>query len=63
MTDVEGTWMLLDGLKDTNSTDVVSSGEVNSGTIDKLDDTLDLASCQVYLYKISRLMVDRLNYL
>jgi len=41
--------MLLDRLQDTDSTDVVSAGEVNGGTVDVLNHTGDLGVSQVDL--------------
>ena len=49
VTNIEGTWMLLDGLEDTNSTDVVSTSQVNRSTIDELVNTLDALVSQVNL--------------
>ena len=49
VSDVEGTWMLLDGLEDTNSTDVVSTSKVNRGTVDELVNTRDGLVSQVNL--------------
>jgi len=47
--DLEGSWMLLNGLKDSNSTNVVSSGKHNSSTVVELDNSLDLAGSEVKL--------------
>jgi len=44
--------MLLNRLKNTNSTDVVSSGKVNSGTVDELNDTGDFTTGQINLESI-----------
>jgi len=52
VSDVEGTWMLLDGLEDTNSTDVVSTSEVNRSSVDELVNTLDALISQVNLESI-----------
>ena len=49
VSNVEGTWMLLDGLEDTNSTDVVPTSQVNRSTIDELVNTLDALVSQVNL--------------
>ena len=49
MGNIEGTWMTLDGLKDTNSTDVVSTSQVNGGTVDVLDNAGDLRVSKVDL--------------
>ena len=46
---VIGTLVLLDGLEDTNSTNVVSSGQHDSGTVGELDDGADLTSGEVDL--------------
>jgi hypothetical protein len=53
MSNIEGTWMLLDRLQDTNSTNVVSAGEINSGTVDVFNHTGDLFVSQVYLESIA----------
>lgn len=45
--------MLLDRLQDTDSTDVVSAGEVNGGTVDVLNHTGDLGVSQVDLERIA----------
>jgi len=52
VSNVEGTWMLLDRLEDTNSTNVVTTGEVNGCTIDKLNNTGDFTSSEVNLESI-----------
>lgn len=52
MSDVEGTWMLLDRLKNTNSTDIVTTSKVNSGTVDKLDHARDLIVSKVHLERV-----------
>jgi len=46
---IEGTSMLLDGLEDTDSTNIVTTGEHDSGSGGKLDDRLDLTSGEVDL--------------
>lgn len=53
MSDVEGTWMLLDRLKNTDSANVVTTSQVNSGTVDKLDHARDLIVSQVHLERIA----------
>jgi len=52
VSDVEGTWMLFDGLEDTNSTGVVSASQINRGTVDELVNTLDALISQVNLERI-----------
>jgi len=47
---IVGTWMLLNGLEDTNSTDVVSSEEHNSGTTSELNDGIDFTGGEVDLF-------------
>lgn len=46
---VEGTRMLLDRLEDTNSTNIVTTNEHDSGTVGELDDGGDLTSGKVEL--------------
>jgi len=46
---VEGTWMLLDGLEDTNTTNIVSTNEHNRGTVGELDNGLDVTGGEVNL--------------
>jgi len=53
VSDVEGTWMLLDRLKNTDSANVVTTSQVNSGTVDKLDHARDLIVSQVHLERIA----------
>jgi len=50
VSDIERTWMLLDGFHSTNSANVVSSGEHNSGAVLELDDSLDFTLSEVDLY-------------
>jgi len=52
VTDIVGTWMLLDGLENTDSTNIVSTGKIDSGTVDGLDDGLDLTVCEVDLERV-----------
>lgn len=42
--------MLLDGLENTDSTDIVSTGQIDSGSVDGLNDGLDLTVCEVDLF-------------
>lgn len=50
MGDLERTWMLLEGLEVSNSTDVVSSNKGNSGSWLELDDTGDGLGTEIVLY-------------
>jgi len=45
--------MSLDGLEDTNSTDIVSTGQHAGGTVGELDNGADLTGGEVDLYGIS----------
>lgn len=45
--------MLLYGLENTDSTNVVSTSKVNGCSVDKLVNTLDAFFCQVNLKKIA----------
>jgi len=49
VSDIERTWMLLNGFHDTDSANVVSSGEHNSGAVLELDDSLDFSLSEVDL--------------
>jgi hypothetical protein len=57
VSDVERTWMLLNGLHNTNSTNVVSSGKVHSSIVLELDYAGDLVGGQVNLERIPLLDV------
>ena len=41
VSDIESTWMSLDGGEGTDSTDIVSTGKHNSGVVGELDDLLN----------------------
>lgn len=49
---IVGTLVLLDGLEDTDSTNVVSAGEHDSGTVGELDNGADLTSGKVDLDRV-----------
>jgi hypothetical protein len=49
VSNLKGSWMLLDGLENSDSTNVVSSSEHHSGSILELNDTLDFSSVKVDL--------------
>jgi hypothetical protein len=49
---IEGTLMLLDRLKNTNTTNIVSSNEHNRGTVGELDNRLDITSGEINLDRI-----------
>jgi hypothetical protein len=49
--DVVGTDVSLNGLKNTDSANVVSSGEHDSAAVHELDDAVDLVGREVELYK------------
>ena len=44
--------MLFDGLENTDSTNIVSSGQIDGSTVDIFDDGLDFTGGKVDLYKI-----------
>ena len=46
---LEGTWMLLEGGKGSDSTNVVSTGKGNGGTLDELDNSADFTVGEIYL--------------
>lgn len=50
VTNIVGTWMLLDGLENTDSANIVSTGQIDGSTVDALDNGLDLTVCEVDLY-------------
>ena len=49
VSNVEGSGVLLDGLEDSNSSNVVSSGEHDGGSVLELDDTADLVGLEINL--------------
>ena len=53
MSDVERTWVSLDGLQHTDSADVVSASDDDGGSVDELDDSVDLLGLEVELNKIA----------
>jgi len=57
VTDIVGSEMLFDGVDDTDSSDVVSSGKHNSGSVDELDNTVDVLGGKVKLDGVSNLDV------
>lgn len=52
VSDVEGTLMSLDGLEDTDSTNVVTAGKHDSGTVGELDNGADLTAGEVDLDRV-----------
>ena len=57
VTNVVGTDMLFDGGDDTDSSNIVSSGEDGGGSVDELDDTVDFFGTEVVLDGVSDLNV------
>ncbi len=55
VSDLVGTGVLLDGLEDSDSADVVSTGEHDGGSVLELDDTRDLSGFKVELKSCLRL--------
>lgn len=53
MGNVERSWMLFYGLKNTNSTNVISSGQVHSCTILRLEYAADLHVREVHLESVT----------
>lgn len=49
MSDLVGAGVVLDVLEDTNTTDVVTTGKEDGGTVVELDNTVNLASLKVKL--------------
>lgn len=50
VSDLERTWMLLEGLEVSNSTNVVSSNKSNGGSWLELDNTRNALGCEIVLY-------------
>ena len=50
--DIVGTNVSFDGLENTDSANIVSSGEHDSAAVHKLDDAVDLVGREVQLYKV-----------
>ena len=49
MSDLERTWMLLEGLEVSNSANIVSANEHNGGSWLELDDTADVLGIEIVL--------------
>ena len=62
VSNVEGTWMSLDGLQHTDSADVVSAGDNDGGSVDELDNSIDLLGLDVELNKIAFRLIKFTDY-
>ena len=49
VSDFVGTGVVFDVLEDTDTTDIVSAGSEDEGTVIKFDDSVDLTSLEVEL--------------